>query len=630
MTDRDRDSRDRPEGGEAPGPRRSPALERLLRERGRDAAQGRDEAPPDGDAAPGSSTGGDPPDAGETRAAGGETAAAARRAPDGREDAGGEPSSGAADLSGEWELERARAALAEAEGKLAGLRGISEAYDRLVALLDANADLLVSGDARRLPSRILEIALELVGADRAAFFRFSPEGALKPSLVRPEGTAFNAISRSVVRDALIEKRSVLYQGRASREGMERQSVLDLDLETVVATPLLARDRLLGVLYLDGARAGRFGSADLPALETFSRLAAAAMLRLEELQQTRAEKRQLEEENRELKSALGDETRLGGILAAGDAMRDVLDQIRRMSRYRSTVRIFGETGTGKELVARALHQESPWADKPFVAVNCGAIPETLLEAELFGHEKGAFTGADQARAGLFEEADGGTLFLDEIGDMPAALQVKLLRVLETGEVRRLGSSRTRRVDVRIIAASHHDLQADVREGRFREDLFYRLNVLTISLPPLRERPEDVALLAEHFLDVYAGKLDRPRPRLSAPALRRLQSQAWPGNVRQLEKCVERSLALWEGEGSLAAGDLILDEGLAAPAAAAEAPRAGESLKDHLARLERAKIRQALDLAGGRVTAAAASLGISRQYLHRKIRDLGLKRSRDVTD
>ncbi|MBN2170524.1 MAG: sigma 54-interacting transcriptional regulator [Candidatus Krumholzibacteriota bacterium] len=609
MTGHDGDPEDRPEDSEARAPRRSPALERLLQERGR-AATGR----PDGEAEA-------PPLAGSPASGPATGPAAAESAP-----AGGETT-----LSVEWELERARAALAAADDELAGLRGIREAYDRLVALLDANADLLVSGDARRLPGRILEIALDLVGADRAAFFRFSAGGALRPSLVHPEGTAFSAISRSVVRDALIEKRSILYQGRSSREGMERQSVLDLDLETVVATPLMARERLLGILYLDGARAGRFGSADLPALETFSRLAAAAMLRLEELQQARAEKRQLEEENRELKSVLGDETRLGGILAAGDAMRRILDQIRRMSRYRSTVRIYGETGTGKELVARALHQESPWADKAFVAVNCGAIPETLLEAELFGHEKGAFTGADQARAGLFEEADGGTLFLDEIGDMSAALQVKLLRVLETGEVRRLGSSRSHRVDVRIIAASHHDLQADVREGRFRDDLFYRLNVLTISLPPLRERPEDVALLTEHFLDVYAERLGRPRPRLSAPALRRLQTQAWPGNVRQLEKCIERSLALWEGDGSLAAGDLVLDEGLPVPAAAGdagEAPRGDESLKDYLARLERAKIRQALDLAGGRVTAAAAALGISRQYLHRKIRDLERKRSQDV--
>jgi len=353
--------------------------------------------------------------------------------------------------------------------------------------------------------------------------------------------------------------------------------------------------------------------------------------MEELQNAQAERRQLADENQELKSVLGEKTSFGGILVASRGMQQVVDQLRRMCRYRSTVRIIGETGTGKELVARALHYESPWAEQPFVAINCGAIPETLLEAELFGHEKGAFTGADQTRAGLFEQADGGTLFLDEIGDMPPMLQVKLLRVLESGELRRLGGKEERKVDVRVIAASHVNLEERVAEGEFREDLYYRLNVLSLRLPPLRERPEDVSLLAEHFLDSYASRMGLERPRLSPNALRTLQAQPWPGNVRQLEKCIERSLALRDGNGILTEEQVMLDEGLTMPRSReAGIAMPEESLKEYLTRMERDMIARILEGERGRVTAAAARLGISRQYLHRKIKDLGLKPERNVGD
>jgi len=522
--------------------------------------------------------------------------------------------------AGEWERERLLAQLRDAQTRLAQLEGVATAHRRLIELREANAELLVAGEPALLPGRILAIGLDLVGAERAAFFRIGTDGAMRPAFASPEGVEFGEIRRSVVRDALVDKRSVVHQGRVARDGMERQSILDLELETVVATPLRARGRILGVLYLDGSRPGRFGEADVPVLEGFSRLAAAAMLRLEELEQARATSAQLQAENQELRSALGERTRFGSILAASPAMLRVIEQLRRISRYRSAVRIHGETGTGKELIARALHTESPWADRPFVVMNCGAIPETLQEAELFGYEKGAFTGADIAHPGFFEQAHGGTLFLDEVGDMPPALQVKLLRALETGELRRLGGLSEIKVDVRLVTATHVDLEKRIAAGSFREDLFYRLNVLSIELPPLRERPEDIALLAEYFLDRYAERLGLPRPRLLPAALRRLQQEPWPGNVRQLEKCIERSLALSEGGPLLRETDLVLD---ARPVDVPAGP-SGEGLRELLLRVERDKLQRTLEECGGRVTTAAQRLGISRQYLHRRMRDLDLRR------
>jgi transcriptional regulator with PAS, ATPase and Fis domain len=600
------DSEERP-----PLPQRPPALERLLRQRQERSAEADQESPQASDSAISSSP------AGSTGS--GQAVQPAR-------DEAATADSSSLSTSQIWELENLRTRLDLAQEELADLRHIESSHQRLLALLEANAALLVSGDPQQLPARVLEIALDLVGAERAAFFRLNAEGTLQPSLVRPSGTSFNAISQSVVRDALIGRRSVIYQGRATREGFERQSILDLDLETVVATPLLAEETLLGVLYIDGTQAGRFGEADLPVLEVFSRLAAAGMQRLEELRQTREEKQLLELENRELKSALSERTQFGRILASSQSMKRVVEQLRRMCRYRTTVRIFGETGTGKELIARALHTESPWADKPFIAINCGAIPENLLEAELFGYMKGAFTGAVADKRGLFEEAQNGSLFLDEIGDMSFHLQAKLLRVLELGEIRRVGGTKDFKVDVRIIAASHQDLEALVESGKFREDLFYRLNALTVKLPPLRERPEDIALLAEHFLDTYSQRMQLERPRLGAGAIQVLQAQRWPGNVRQLEKCIERSLALSSGGEVMEAQEILLDDDPLGPREPLDPARgpANESLRAYVLRHERAKIGATLRAVDWKVTEAAKRLGISRQYLHRKIRDLDLRR------
>jgi len=300
-----------------------------------------------------------------------------------------------------------------------------------------------------------------------------------------------------------------------------------------------------------------------------------------------------------------------IVGRSAAFEAALALARRIAPSRSTVLLTGETGTGKELVAGLVHGLSPRADGPFVKVNCAALPETLLESELFGHERGAFTGADRLRIGRFEQANGGTLFLDEIGDMAAATQAKLLRVLQDREFHRLGGTRAIRSDVRIVAATNQDLEREIRDGRFREDLFFRLNVIRIFLPPLRERPEDAEALALHFAESFAHELGRPLRGLSPPALARLRAHGWPGNVRELRNVLERAVLLADGE-RIEVDDIDLP---AAPAPAddelrVEIPPRGISLRD----LERGAVLAALRRAGFVQKDAAALLGVSRRKLN----------------
>ncbi|HWJ22926.1 MAG TPA: sigma-54 dependent transcriptional regulator [Gemmatimonadaceae bacterium] len=319
----------------------------------------------------------------------------------------------------------------------------------------------------------------------------------------------------------------------------------------------------------------------------------------------------------------------GIVGRSAAVRTVLEVARKVARYPSTVLVTGESGTGKELVARLVHAESPRAAAPFVAINCAAIPEALLESELFGHTKGAFTGASADRRGLFEEADGGTLFLDEIAELPVTLQVKLLRALQEGEVRRVGDNASRTVDVRVVAATARDLDAEVAAGRFRADLFYRVNVVRLHLPPLRERSEDVPELVRHFADSCARRFGLEPRAVSAAAMRLLVEYGWPGNVRELENAIERAVVLAEG------GDVSPDH--LPPAIARRAPTDGTgpgaappsatsdlSIKRQGEALERTLIAQALERTGGNRTRAAQLLELSPRALLYKIRDYALDR------
>ena len=339
--------------------------------------------------------------------------------------------------------------------------------------------------------------------------------------------------------------------------------------------------------------------------------------------TKAEEREsLRRENRALKEAMRKEQTVHGILGKSEAIGKVFSIIGKVAEYKTTVLIQGESGTGKELVAHALHEGSSRKNKPFIPINCGAIPETLIESELFGHKKGAFTDAHADKKGLFAEAHQGTLFLDEIGELPLSLQVKLLRALQEGCVRPLGATRDQDVDVRVIAATVRDLQREVQEGRFREDLYYRLNVLQINVPPLRERRDDIMLLVEHFIERNNRRLGTQIRDLDQRSRKLLLDHPWPGNVRELENTIERAVVLADGD-TLTVADL--PERMREPADPVAASLAnGElSIKKTARFMEETLIRRALEKTGGNRTAAAKVLEISHRALLYKIKDYGIQ-------
>jgi two-component system, NtrC family, response regulator AtoC len=338
-----------------------------------------------------------------------------------------------------------------------------------------------------------------------------------------------------------------------------------------------------------------------------------------------ERLRLSRENRRLRSELSAGFRIENFVGESAAVQEVLRQVRKVAPTRATVLVTGESGTGKELVARAIHDLSPRAAMPFVAVNCGAIPAELIESELFGHVRGAFTDASRDKKGLAAEADGGTLFLDEIGELPLPLQVKLLRFLEDGQVRRVGDVRSEKVDVRVVAATARDLSRATREGLFREDLFYRLNVVTLRLPALRERPEDVPTLVEHFLTKHRRlRPEAPLRGTSTEALDILRAYRWPGNVRELEHAVERATVLADGP-LVEEGDLP-DDVRAFRGTPRAVPRPGGdlSVKRAFRELEEQLIRDALERTGGNRTRAAELLELSYRALLYKIKEYGIDR------
>jgi DNA-binding NtrC family response regulator len=339
-----------------------------------------------------------------------------------------------------------------------------------------------------------------------------------------------------------------------------------------------------------------------------------LYRIDRTLQAKALKRENDNLRRQLEERFG----LPGIIASSSGMRRVLDLVARVAPTDATVLIGGESGTGKELIAKAIHHASAHASGPFVAVNCGALPEALLESELFGHVKGAFTGASAAKTGLFEEAHQGTLFLDEIGELPQQLQVKLLRALQSGEVRPVGSNQATTVASRVLAATNRDLEQMVRQGGFREDLFYRLNVITIALPPLRERREDIPALTEHFLERLSAKQGRSL-RLSPDALDRLLGYAWPGNVRELENAIERAAILSRTD---AVRIEDLPPHVAAGLVLGQAPALPE--QQSLAVMEKSHIIQTLERCGWSYSRAAEALGIGRTTLWRKVKEYRISR------
>ena len=344
-------------------------------------------------------------------------------------------------------------------------------------------------------------------------------------------------------------------------------------------------------------------------------------RLELLLKRALAERRLGAENRRLKEQLDSKYGFENIIGTSPAMQEVFATIRQVAPSRATVLIQGESGTGKELVARALHQCSPRAEGPFIPVHCASLAPTLLESELFGHEKGAFTGAQERRRGRFEMADGGTLFLDEIGEIDASLQVKILRVLEERKFERVGGTETVSVDVRLVAATNRDLKQKVADGTFREDLFYRLYVVNLALPPLRDRDGDIVLLARHYLKALAAENGKKGITLTPEAMDALVAYPWPGNVRELRNVIERMVVLCAGD-QLTVRDLPAAlRGM--PGRAGPASRAGRVLRD----AERQLIEEALRRHKDNKTQAALDLGISRRTLHRKLNEFGLRNPRD---
>jgi transcriptional regulator with GAF, ATPase, and Fis domain len=396
-------------------------------------------------------------------------------------------------------------------------------------------------------------------------------------------------------------------------------ILDFpDQHSCLVAPLRSGGAVFGLMTLDALVCRQYPESVVRHVGTFASLLALALKQAEHLQLLARREEHLQAEVRFLRDEQLQGLMAEPLRAESPALRAIVDQLRQVAPTATTVLIAGETGTGKEKVAQTLHHLSPRRDKPFIKVNCGALPASLIESELFGHVRGAFTGAHAARKGRFELADGGTLFLDEIGELPLDLQPRLLRVLQEGEIDPVGSEKPRKVDVRLVAATNRDLDRMVQEGRFRADLFYRLSVFPLRLPPLRERPEDIKALGEDFLARFAKTNKRPALRIAKADLARLESYAWPGNVRELFNVLERAAIL--SSGRELALDQALPGSLPASARTAKLPEWEAMERDYLTRLMRAT--------KGKVTGeggAAAMAGLAPSTLVSRLEKLGLKPS-----
>lgn len=427
-------------------------------------------------------------------------------------------------------------------------------------------------------------------------------------------------SRAVVRRVLHERAAVLI-ANAAQDLAGVASIMGARIQSILGVPLWEGEDIRGVIQVDNrANSAMFKERDLEALLVLAGLGTLAIENARLHQRLRMAEEQARGEARFLKNS-EEKRRAPAPIGQSSAMREVLRQVEKVQATRATVCIEGETGTGKELIASLIHYQSPRRDKLFVAQNCAAVPENLLESELFGHKKGAFTGADSDKKGLFEVADGGTLFLDEIGETSLGLQAKLLRVLQEGEIRPVGATQPRKVDVRIVCATNRSLEKEVAEGRFRQDLYYRLKVFPLRLPPLRERRDDVPLLAEYFLKKYALELKKPISGFTPDTLSQLASYNWPGNVRELENEVQRLCIQVEPDHFITPDLLAPHMRQAEGVVDRIAPKKGP-LKDMLEEVERFLILQCLKEHDGNKTRAAEALGITREGLHKKLARFGL--------
>ncbi len=498
-------------------------------------------------------------------------------------------------------------------------------------LLDASRSVTGTLDPNELLLRVVDAVIRIAGADRGFLMLMHGDGKLQFEIARskdettlPPGEF--QISFGIAEEAAHRRETVwVPDAVGSSLFQDRKSVRALSLRTVVAIPILNAGRVLGVLYIDShSITHEFTPEDIALLEGFAAQVAIALENARVHESLRDTKNRLEIENLNLRRALKEDVRYGLLVGRSPAMTQVVELIEKVIPTQVTVLINGETGTGKEVVARAIHLNGPRKDENFIAVNCGAVPETLLESELFGYKKGAFTGANEDRVGLFEAADKGTLFLDEVGEMPASLQVKLLRVLQDSHIRRVGDTVSRKVDIRLIAATNRDLRAEVDAGRFRQDLFYRMNVVPITLPPLRERGDDILLLAQHFLDASAKRQRKNIVSFSPDARELLLRHPWPGNVRELENALERAVALSDD------GIPLEPQLFGLGASVARRWDGQHSLRETMEAVEAETIREALRQCESNVSRAARGLGVSRQHLHHRMNFHGIRRSRILNE
>ncbi|MBX3220927.1 MAG: sigma 54-interacting transcriptional regulator [Labilithrix sp.] len=435
------------------------------------------------------------------------------------------------------------------------------------------------------------------------------------------------ITRSVFRKVVSERAAVV-AADAPRDVGQSESLMGAQIRSTLGIPLWKGDEILGVIQVDNREAtGVLTASDLDIMAVLSQNASLAVANARVAKRLRAAEERLKKENAFLKGK-EQERRSGGkkdgapeIIGNSTPMKQLLQQLEKVVNTRVTVLIEGETGVGKELVAASVHYRSNRRDRLFVGQNCAAMPETLLESELFGHKKGAFTGAHEDKRGLFEVADGGTLFLDEVTEMPLSLQSKLLRVLQEGEIRPIGATQEKKVNVRIVAATNRNLEKEVAEGRFREDLYYRLKVFPLRVPPLRERREDIPLIGAHFLQRFSIEFGKPAGGFSQQAMELLQSYDWPGNVRELQNEIQR-LVIQIDTGGFVTPDMLSPRVRQVEGMIERVRPTKGTLKEMMDQVERWLLIEALREHGNNKTAAAKSLGITREGLHKKLRSFGL--------
>ncbi|HMB51871.1 MAG TPA: sigma 54-interacting transcriptional regulator, partial [Thermoanaerobaculia bacterium] len=531
-------------------------------------------------------------------------------------------------LDAEAEVRRAR-------GVLERIREHGRRGDRDPVLYEVVKVVNSTLDLSEVLDRTMDLVLEHLHAERGMVVLFEPltrelDTAVSRNLGRPGADEVGELSESVVRRVIDEREPVVtVDAQVDQRFRGSESIVASNILSILCVPMRIRERFAGAIYVDHTRSrGLFQSADVDFLCAFADQAAVAIEKARLYAEQEAARQRLKEENEALRREILSSHHLGSLIGKSAAIEELKHTLERLAQSDSTVLVRGESGTGKGLVGRIIHHISTRREGPFVQFNCAALPETLVESELFGHEKGAFTGAAGQKPGRFELADGGTIFLDEVGKVSRAVQAKLLRVVEDKQFERVGGTKTLSVDVRIVAATNLNLEEAIASGEFREDLYYRLNIIPIELPPLRQRREDIPYLVQHFLKTISRDLGQEEREIEPRVLDLFDRHPWPGNVRELEAAVHRALVLSSSE-RLAPTDFSWialesgDPGAAAAVAAAVVPELSDGgYEEALSRYDRRLIESALERCEGRIRETARLLGIARNTLKSKMKRYGI--------